>query len=132
MMAAHVVVRLLFGAAASVSLLLANPAIGQPSLPDRDAAGRKILRGPVGDGIYQDVRIVSDSVGIAGRVIVVRTVVIEAPVCIRTPGQGVYVADSLLNCSLCIEFTDSVLINNTLMNNRCSGRGTNRPDVFGW
>jgi hypothetical protein len=128
------IARLLIASAVAFAsmVLLGEAAAQQASAPGRDASGRQILRGPVGDGIYQDVRIVSDSVGIVGRVIVVRNVVIDAPVCVRTPGHGVFVADSVLNCGLCIEFLDSVLINNTLLNNRCSGRGTNRPDVFGW
>jgi hypothetical protein len=34
--------------------------------------------------------------------------------------------------TLCVEFTTRVLLNVVLAHNTCSGRGTNRPDVFKW
>ena len=98
----------------------------------RDNMGREIVRGPVGSGYYNNVHIISDSVGIQGYSVMVTNSVIEAPVCIRTGGQGATVSNNILMCNLCIEFTDNTLINNTLSNNQCSGQGTNRPDVFGW
>jgi len=98
----------------------------------RDNMGREIVRGPVGSGYYNNVHIISDSVGIQGHSVMVTNSVIEAPVCIRTGGQGATVSNNILMCNLCIEFTDNALINNILTNNQCSGRGTNRPDVFGW
>lgn len=117
--------------------LLAPPfAVGQqqnrPNDKPRDEMGREIIKGPVGSGYYNNVHIISDSVGIQGYSVMVTNSVIEAPVCIRTGGQGATVSNNVLMCSLCIEFTDRALIKNTLTNNRCSGRGTNRPDVFGW
>jgi hypothetical protein len=122
----------------------------------RDNMGRELIRGPVGSGYYNNVHIISDSVGIQGysvtatnsviealslkpidhmtrqQSVTVTNSVIEAPVCIRTGGQGATISNNILICDLCIEFTDKVLINNTLTNNQCAGRGTNRPDVFGW
>lgn len=98
----------------------------------RDSEGRKIILGPVGSGHYNNVRIISASVGVSGNTVSVTNSVIEAPVCIQTYGDGVRVTNNTLLCDLCIEFTGGMLTNNTLANNRCSGRGTNRPDVFGW
>lgn len=119
------------------ALMLVHPlAIGQQqnvtNEKQRDDMGREVIRGPVGSGYYDNVRIISDSVGIQGDSVTVTNSVIEAPVCVRTSGLGTTLRNNILMCNLCIEFTDSVLINNTLIDNHCSGQGTNRPDVFGW
>lgn len=105
---------------------------GRPNEKPRDKMGKEIIKGPVGSGYYNNVHIISDSVGIQGYSVMVTNSVIEAPVCIRTGGQDVTVSNNILICNLCVEFTDSALINNTLDNNQCLGQGTNRPDVFGW
>ena len=116
--------------AASFTITAQEPK--QPSGETRDSMGKKMIRGPVGAGHYDNVHIISDSVGVQGLVVTVTNSVIEAPVCIRTGGQDAQIINNILVCNLCIEFTESVLLGNVLMDNRCSGRGTNRPDVFGW
>lgn len=93
-----------------------------------DNMGREIIRGPVGGGYYNNVHIISDSVGIEGSSVTVTNSVIEAPVCIRTGGMGASVSGNTLSCRLCIEFTGSLLMDNTLINNSCAGQLTNRPD----
>ncbi len=98
----------------------------------RDGMGRKIIRGPVGSGVYNNVHIISDSVGVQGDSVTVTDSIIEAPVCVRTLGYNTRVINSDLRCNLCIEFTGRVLLNNVLAEIRCAGKGTNRPDVFGW
>lgn len=122
--------------AALVLLLPCVQAFAQPSSRSNDESldseGRQIIRGTVGSGRYNNVHIISDTVGIEGYSVTVTNSVIEAPVCIRTGGYGALVSNNLLLCDLCIQFTGSSLINNTLTNNRCSGQGTNRPDVMGW
>ena len=124
-------VSLLLALVMTPSLVLGEPR-GSFSGQSRDEKGREIIRGPVGNGSYINVHIISDSVGIQGQSVMVVNSIIEAPVCIRAGGQGAIVSNNSLLCNLCIEFTDRVLVNNILANNRCSGKGTNRPDVFGW
>lgn len=99
----------------------------------RDVAGLRIVQGPVGPGFYSKVRIVSSTVGVdAYATTTIVDSVIEAPVCVRSTGQHLLVRNNVLKCGLCVEFTGGPLIDNTLSNNRCIGRGTNRPEVFGW
>ncbi|WP_157656004.1 hypothetical protein [Burkholderia ubonensis] len=98
----------------------------------RDEMGREIIRGPVSGVYFNNVHVISDSVGIRGWSVVVTNSVIEAPVCIRTSGQSSTISNNDLKCDLGIEFTEAALIRNTLTNNRFTGRGTNRPDVLGW
>ncbi len=100
--------------------------------PSQDNKGRKIIRGPVGDGVYNNVHIISNTVGVDGSFVSVTNSVIEAPVCIRISGQNSLVSNNDLICRLCVEFTSGALIGHTLTNNRCDGQGTNRSDVFGW
>lgn len=110
------------------------PPAPAPANPERDRDGRRIVRGPVPGGYYDNVRIVSSTVGvIAGRGgATITNSVIEAPVCVRAEGFGLTMRNNTLLCNLCVEFTGSVLVQNVLAQNQCSGRGTNRPDVFGW
>ncbi|HFT8004940.1 TPA: hypothetical protein ACU9T0_005907 [Burkholderia cenocepacia] len=98
----------------------------------RDEMGREIIRGPVSGVYFNNVHVISDSIGIRGWSVVVTNSVIEAPVCIRTSGQSSTISNNDLKCDLGIEFTEAALIRNTLTNNRFTGRGTNRPDVLGW
>jgi hypothetical protein len=108
----------------------------QPPSEPRDNMGRKVLNGPLGPGFYTNVRIVSSTIGIdAGSDLSIVTVidsVIEASVCIRSAGYRTVLRGNELRCGLCVEFVGSSLIGNELTNNICTGRGTNRPDVFGW
>lgn len=97
-----------------------------------DKMGREIIKGPLGSGSYNNVHIISDSVGIQGELVMITNSVIEAPLCIRTRGLHSLIENNILICNLCIEFTDRVLIGNRVVYNECSGQGTNRPDVFGW
>lgn len=101
-----------------------------------DGTGRKVINGPVGPGFYSNVRIVSGSVGIDApqdfSVVTVVNSVIEAPVCVRTSGYNTVLRNNELRCGLCVEFVGGALIGNELTNNTCTGRGTNRPDIFGW
>ncbi|WP_124529481.1 hypothetical protein [Burkholderia sp. Bp8991] len=98
----------------------------------RDANGRVIMKGPVGGLNFNNVHVISDTVGVIGRPAIVTNSVIEAPVCIQSSEPGAFIDNNILNCNLCIEFLDRVLINNVLKNNQCAGQGTNRPDVFHW
>lgn len=98
-----------------------------------DEEGRIILKGPVSAGIYNNVHIISNSVGvIATGATAIHDSVIDAPVCVEASGIGLLMRNNQLNCDLCINFTGTTLVNNTLESNTCTGRGTNRPDVFGW
>jgi hypothetical protein len=99
---------------------------------EQDEDGRQIIRGPVYGGYYDNVHIISNSVGVEAASVTVTNSVIEAPICIRVGGVGATVTNNTLTCDRCIVFTSSVLMKNRLVSNRCSGVGTNRPDVFGW
>jgi hypothetical protein len=99
----------------------------------RDDDERILVHGPVGSGVYSRVHIVSKSVGVYA--ILPTTIVdsvIEAPVCVSTSGQNLTLRGNVLNCALCVEFTEGFLGNNTISENTCTGRGSNRPDVLGW
>lgn len=99
----------------------------------RDGNGRIIVHGPVTSGVYSRVHIVSKSVGVYA--ILPTTIVdsvIDAPVCVSTSGRNLTLRGNVLNCALCVEFTEGFLGNNTFADNTCTGRGSNRPDVVGW
>lgn len=96
------------------------------------APSSRVLKGPVGNGTYIGVVIESQTVGVMGDQITLIDSTVRAPVCVRTPGSGVTIKGNTLDCALCVEFTSNVVVGNTLVNNRCAGRGTNRPDIFGW
>jgi hypothetical protein len=127
--------RAIFAAAA---LLAAYAALGQmvpwqPSMPfGPTVPPNNVLKGPVGNGTYIRVVIESQTVGIMGDQVTLIDSTVRAPVCVRTPGNGVTIKGNTLDCALCVEFTSNVIVGNTLVNNRCAGRGTNRPDIFGW
>lgn len=96
-----------------------------------DDMGREIIEGPVSGGFYNNVHIISDSVGIDSYSdVTVTNSVIEADICIKTPGRGATIRNNTLKCGVCVEFTGNTIVNNTLINNRCSGRMTNRSDAF--
>lgn len=98
-----------------------------------DSQGRQIVRGPVFGGNHDSVHIVSNSVGIiAGPGTSLTNSVIEAPVCVQSDGNRLHLNSNHFQCDLCVEFTTRVLLNVVLAHNTCSGRGTNRPDVFNW
>lgn len=124
--------------AGCVGMLISQVALGQvlpwtPPMPSGPTAPpSKVIKGPVGNGTYIRVLIESDSVGLIGDQIVLIESTVRAPVCVRTPGRGVTIKGNNLDCALCVEFTSQVIVGNTLVANRCAGRGTNRPDVFGW
>lgn len=124
--------------AVSLGLAWAGVTVAQPRpwVPPSLAPGAtdpiRYLKGPVGNGVYINVVIESDTVGVLGDTVTLIDSTVRAPVCVRTAGQGVTIRNNTLDCGLCVEFTSPVLIKNTLIGNRCSGRGTNRPDVFGW
>ena len=100
---------------------------------ETDSEGRKIINGPVFGDYYSNVHIISDSVGVyAQGSVTIRNSVIEAKTCVKSAGIGLNLQNNTLICGLCVEFTGSMLMDNTLSNNNCSGRGTNRPDQFGW
>jgi hypothetical protein len=127
--------KMYFGLFAAIVCLLpiANSPLAADENDAKDTAGRKILKGPVSGGFYSNVHIISDSVGVlAYGPTTIMNSVIEAPTCVKSGGHGLSLQSNELNCNLCVEFTGSVLIDNQLISNRCSGRGTNRPDVFGW
>ena len=86
-----------------------------------DNAGRQILRGPQPAGYYNNVHIISNSVGVEGTNLTVSDSVIEAPVCIKTQGMGVTVTGSTLNCGVCVEYTGGFISGNIFMNNNCTG-----------
>lgn len=117
----------------AATLCCANMLQASEAQMPRDADGRTILRGPVSSGVYIGVHIVSDSVGVYA--VLPTTIVdsvIEAPVCVSTSGRDLTLRDNILDCALCVDFGDGVLLNNAIANNTCTGRGTNRPDVLGW
>lgn len=99
----------------------------------QDNMGREILEGPVSGAYYTNVHIISDSVGVyaRGSTTIVNSV-IEARVCVQSNGIGLNMNNNVLKCGECIQFTGSMLMDNSLSNNQISGRGTNRPDIFGW
>jgi hypothetical protein len=97
-----------------------------------DSAGRRIIRGPVSNGPYFNVHIISDTVGVLSYgTVTVEDSVIEAPVCIRTGGSGNLIRNNHLDCETGIEFTSGPIINNVLEGNVTSGRLSNSPDIFG-
>lgn len=100
---------------------------------EKDQAGREIVYGPIiaDQPLYSNIHVVSNSYGIVAKGAVrIENVVIEAPVCVRSSGYGLRLVGSDLYCKLGVEFTDSVLMNNEISNNRIAGQLSNRPDVF--
>ncbi len=119
----------------SLSFSIAAQESKQPKVnkvEEYDRAGLKLIRGPVYGGFYDRVHIVSNSVGVNSYTATVTNSVIEAPICISTSGIDSFISNNTLNCNLCIEFTGTIILNNSLTSNNCSGTGTNRPDIFGW
>lgn len=115
--------------------LLAAQGAAQAGLPEprRDADGRPIIEGPVASGVYHRVRIVSPTVGVhAVLPTTITDSVIEAPVCVSSSGRGLTLRGNLLDCNLCIEFTEGLLIDIVIADNTCKGFGTSRPDILGW
>lgn len=120
--------------------LIAVPTLFDPVLAlanepnsQRDTAALPTLRGPLPSGQYHGVRIVSDSVGvIAIHATTIVNSVIEAPVCVLSSGHELTLRGNLLNCELCVEFTEGLLLNLQIADNQCNGRGTNRPDILRW
>lgn len=98
----------------------------------RDSQGLEIIIGPVGKGYYENVHIISSTIGVvsSGESIIINSV-IEAPICVRATGINLTIQGSNLYCDLCIEFTGRALINNRFASNKCEGQFSNRPDVFG-
>lgn len=119
---------------AAMALTLSAQAEQNSSAKKFDTEGREIVKGPLGVGVYRNIHIISDTVGIISYTgaISVEDSVIEAPVCIKTNGYGNTVVNTELRCGLGIEFTSGPFIENTFMNNSFSGQGTSRPDIFGW
>ncbi len=116
-----------------VALCCASSPLAQELDAPRDGSGRLIMQGPVPSGVYTRVHIISQSVGVVA--VLPTTIVdsvIEAPVCVSTSGRNLTLRGNVLDCALCIEFSDGFLLNNTIVDNTCTGRGTNRPDVLGW
>ena len=101
--------------------------------PTHDRQGRQYIQGPVSGSYYNNVHIVSNSVGIStyGSV-TIKNSVIEAPVCVSSNGVGLTAVNNQMNCNLCFKFNGNLLMDNTLSGNSFSGRGTNRRDVFGF
>lgn len=102
--------------------------------PTHDPQGRKYIQGPVYGGYhYDNVHIISNSVGLHARGTVhITNSVIDAPVCVSSNGIGLNASNNKMNCNLCFEFKGAILMDNRLINNSCSGRGTNRSDAFGF
>ena len=106
-------------------------ASSKSKLPEFDVNGRRYILGPVQSGVFERVHIVSKTIGVIGDGSRIFDSVIDAPICISLPGNTNVIDGNLLNCGLCVDFTHPVLTNNQLTNNTCTGRLTNRPDVFG-
>ena len=97
------------------------------SKPQYDKAGRKIIRGPVHERYLNNVHIISDSYGvIAMDGAIITDSVIEAPICVKSSGRGLTLKRNELNCQLGVEFTGSILMDNTLMSNSYAGTLSNR------
>lgn len=95
--------------------------------PAYDNAGRQIIYGPVRERHLSNVHIISNSYGVVAMDgAVITDSVIEAPVCVQSSGLGLTLKRNDLNCQLGVEFTGSILMNNTLDSNRFSGRLSNR------
>lgn len=109
----------------------ASTAKGVPQPEDYDNQGRRIVRGPVQSSNINNLRIVSDSVGIVSNVGVrVSNSVIEAPICMSVPSVGNLITNNVLNCDLGINFGPGPLLNNRLFNNQYRGQLSNRPNRF--
>ena len=109
----------------------ASTANGVPQTEGYDTQGRRIVRGPIQSSNVNNLRIVSDSVGIVSNVgVTVSNSVIEAPVCMSVPSVGNLVTNNVLNCDLGIEFGPGPLLNNRLFNNQYRGQLSNRPNRF--
>lgn len=92
-----------------------------------DGAGRKIIYGPVRERYLSNVHIISDSYGvIAMDGTTITDSVIEAPICVQSSGMGLTLKRNKLNCQLGVEFTGSMLMNNTFISNSYTGRLANR------
>lgn len=114
-------------------LCSANPLLARENDAPLDANGREIIHGPVASGKYAHVHIVSKTVGVFA--ILPTSIVdseIEAPVCVSTSSRNLILQGNVLNCALCIEFTDGFLLDINIADNVCMGQGTNRPETLGW
>ncbi len=118
----------------ALTLLAAlEPLLAGVPEPRRDADGRPIIEGPVASGVYHRVRIVSPTVGVhAVLPTTITDSVIEAPICVSSSGRGLTLRGNVLDCNLCIEFTEGLLIDIVIADNTCKGFGTSRPDILGW
>jgi hypothetical protein len=94
--------------------------------PEVDSAGRKIIKGPVYGNYYNNVRIISNSVGVVSHSLTLMNSVIEAPVCVRTSGMDLSLIGNDLRCGLCVEFTTDLMMGVVASDNRCSGRFSNQ------
>lgn len=85
----------------------------------RDASGRKIVQGPVSGGYWDNVRIVSSSIGVdsSHQSTTVRNSVIDADVCLVVGMAGAEISNTEFNCRVCV-VRDSPPLGNVLMNNR--------------
>lgn len=93
----------------------------------RDRSGKEIIYGPVPSGFYTNVHIISQSVGVeAYGPTSISDSVIEAPVCVSSSGQWLSMTNNQLYCGLCIEYAPGPVVGNTITNNICSGRWSNR------
>lgn len=96
-----------------------------------DEFGKEYKIGPLPGGTYNNVHIVSDSVGIyipySGTVVLTNSIV-EAPVGIKASGyRSVDVRYNDFNCDLAIEFTSSSS-GNRAIGNKFAGRFSNDPN----
>ena len=100
-------------------------------LPEFDSDGRRYMQGPVPSGLLERVHIFSKTIGVVGDGTRLFDSVIDAPICISMPGNLNVISGNFLNCGLCVDFTHPVVTDTQLINNTCTGRLTNRPDIFG-
>ena len=94
--------------------------------------GLKVIKGPVGPGFYDGVCIVSNSVGVddADDSTIINSVIIS-PIGVELEGNGLDMSGDTIYSNVCVRFYGNILTNNSIVNNSCTGRMTNRPSVFG-
>lgn len=126
---------ILIGSLASCLSIHVPSSAASDKVIERDSAGREIIRKTVSTSYLNNVHIiVPNGTGVSayGNTTITNSI-IEARTCVEFNGMsGLRMQNNELRCGLCIKFNSDMLMDNNLQNNRCSGQGTNRPDVFGW
>jgi hypothetical protein len=122
----------------SHSALANTPLAAQATAPiesngaNAQCQGLQVIQGPIESGFYNNVCIISNSVGVENADdATINNSIIIAPVCVELNGSGLSMSGDTLHCNLCVKFDSGFISGNSLQGNSCDGQLTNRPNIFG-